>query len=102
VPGEPNSETRVELLERHGGWARYRLLPHTGKRHQLRAHMHALGRPIAGDRFYPDILPADLPDDRDRPLQLLARALAFDDPFTGTHRAFESARRLLPLTTWGN
>jgi len=97
VAGSPNSETRVELLERQGGLARYRLLPLTGKRHQLRAHMQALGLPLVGDRFYPRVLPADEPDDTQRPLQLLAQALAFDDPLTGTHRRFESQRRLLPL-----
>lgn len=97
VPGEPNSETRIELLERHGAFARYALEPTTGRRHQLRAHLAALGLPIVGDRFYPRVLPADAPDDPGRPLQLLARALRFTDPFTGEERAFESRRRLLPL-----
>jgi len=100
VPGEPNSETRIELLELRAGLARYRLTPVTGKRHQLRAHMNALGLPLLGDRFYPQVLPADLPDDAERPLQLLAQALAFDDPVTGKARQFESQRQLLPLRDW--
>ncbi|MDY0108141.1 MAG: pseudouridine synthase, partial [Giesbergeria sp.] len=46
VPGEPNSWTRMELREVAGAWARYRLSPITGKRHQLRVHMAALGLPL--------------------------------------------------------
>jgi hypothetical protein len=34
------------------------------------------------------------PDDYTRPLQLLARAVAFTDPVTGERRRFESARTL--------
>lgn len=97
VAGEPNSETRVDLLEHDGTHARYALEPLTGRRHQLRAHMDALGLPLVGDRFYPRVLPADWPDDPQRPLQLLARALRFTDPVTGQTRVFESRRQLLPL-----
>jgi len=100
VPGEANSETHIELIEQRGGMARYRLAPVSGKRHQLRAHMHALGLPLLGDRFYPEVLPADEADDPARPLQLLAQALAFTDPFTGEARRFESRRSLLPLSAW--
>lgn len=100
VPGEANSETHIDCLEQAGGWARYRLQPLSGKRHQLRTHLNALGLPIAGDRFYPTVLPADLPDDPARPLQLLARAIAFEDPMTGRPRSFESRRSLLPLRHW--
>ena len=32
--------------------ARVRLKPITGRSHQLRVHMLALGHPILGDRFY--------------------------------------------------
>lgn len=92
VAGEPNSETRVELMEQRGPWARYRLEPVTGKRHQLRVHMNALGLPIAGDRFYPRVLHgADEAEDFANPLRLLARGLAFTDPVTGERRRFESS-----------
>ncbi|MFC4603519.1 RluA family pseudouridine synthase [Rhodococcus kronopolitis] len=93
VPGEPNAETRIELLEVSGHRARYRLLPRTGKMHQLRVHLSSLGIPIVGDDFYPDLHDVP-PDDYSNPLQLLARSLTFDDPLTGEGRTFTSARRL--------
>ncbi len=89
--GEPNSETRIEQTEISSAWARYRLSPVTGKRHQLRVHMNALGAPIAGDQLYPQVLHG--PDDAEdfaKPLLLLARAMAFTDPVTGMARRFES------------
>ena len=93
VPGEPNSHTHMQVLEVAGSWARYRLTPITGKRHQLRVHMAALGLPLRNDPFYPVV--NDPPEgDYSRPLQLLARSLAFADPLTGEPRVFESARRL--------
>jgi tRNA pseudouridine32 synthase/23S rRNA pseudouridine746 synthase len=89
IAGEPNSETRIELLERgHDHW-RYALYPHTGRKHQLRVHMAALGAPIVGDNLYPLLAdPAD--DDHENPLRLLARELAFVDPLSGEPRRFES------------
>ena len=89
--GEPNSDTGIDLLERRGAWARYRLTPVTGKRHQLRVHLNGLGLPIAGDQFYPVVRrgPGE-PEDFTDPLRLLARAIAFDDPVTGEARHFES------------
>jgi tRNA pseudouridine32 synthase/23S rRNA pseudouridine746 synthase len=36
------------------GTTRMRLYPHTGRSHQLRVHMLALGHPILGDPFYSD------------------------------------------------
>jgi len=59
----------------------------------LRVHMAALGMPILHDDFYPDALPCK-GDDFSRPLQLLARRLAFDDPLNGERRVFTSARNL--------
>jgi len=93
VPGEPNSHTHMQVLEVAGGWALYRLSPVTGKRHQLRVHMAALGLPLRNDPLYPVINdPAE--GDYSRPLQLLARSLAFVDPLTGEERVFESKQRL--------
>ncbi|MFD8633054.1 RluA family pseudouridine synthase [Streptomyces sp. NPDC059533] len=97
VPGEPNAESLVELTATRGDLARYRLTPHTGRTHQLRVHMNALGLPILGDPVYPRVTdPA--PDDYRRPLQLLARVLEFTDPVTGTAHRFESTRELQAWT----
>ena len=93
VAGEPNSETVVDVIEVRGALALYRLQPHTGRKHQLRVHMMALGAPIVNDAFYPDALPCK-GDDFTRPLKLLARSIAFDDPITGKARQFASARTL--------
>ena len=89
VPGEGNSETLIDVLDKRGAQARYALSPVTGKKHQLRVHMNALGMPIANDRMYPPV--AVTPDDDyARPLQLLAKSIAFADPMTGQARYFES------------
>jgi len=93
VPGEPNSETVVEMIERRGDVVRYRLHPHTGRKHQLRLHLSSLGAPILNDAFYPVALPCK-GDDFSAPLQLLARAISFEDPLTGETRRFESERLL--------
>ena len=93
VAGEPNSETRIEALERRGEFTLYRLQPLTGKRHQLRVHLAALGIPIVNDAFYPHALPCK-GDDVSQPLQLLARSIAFDDPVSGKARRFVSERSL--------
>ena len=90
VAGEPNSETLLEVLERHGEQWRYRLFPVTGKQHQLRVHMAALGAPIANDTFYPELVDEKGVDDFTRPLKLLAHSLAFADPLSGQARHFES------------
>jgi tRNA pseudouridine32 synthase/23S rRNA pseudouridine746 synthase len=93
VAGEPNSETHVDLIEQRGALSLYQLQPVTGRKHQLRVHLAALGIPIINDAFYPLALPCKA-DDMSQPLQLLARAIAFDDPLTGQARFFESERTL--------
>lgn len=93
VEGEPNAETLIELIERRGEVARYLLHPHTGRKHQLRLHLAALGAPILNDVFYPVALPCK-GDDFSAPLQLLAREISFPDPLTGEVRSFASTRAL--------
>ncbi len=95
VDGEPNSETRIRLLKVEGTRALYQLEPVSGKRHQLRVHMMALGLPLEGDQFYPTVLRGpDAEEDFSHPLQLLAKSVAFTDPVTGEAREFHSALRL--------
>ncbi len=93
VPGEPNSETLVELIARRGDVAHYRLHPHTGRKHQLRLHLSSLGAPILNDAFYPVALPCK-GDDFSAPLQLLARSISFIDPLNWEARRFDSGFRL--------
>ncbi|WP_296187080.1 pseudouridine synthase [Pseudomonas sp. UBA1879] len=91
--GPSNTETRIEVCERKGDLWRYGLYPVTGKKHQLRVHMAALGAGICNDPFYPEVI-KDAVDDYDRPLKLLAQGLRFVDPVTGEERLFESRIRL--------
>jgi tRNA pseudouridine32 synthase/23S rRNA pseudouridine746 synthase len=114
IPGEPNAETHIEVLKqagpparqlgpdaRTGGTTLYRLIPVTGRKHQLRLHLSALGMPIVNDKLYPEISSAcvsenDLDRDNDfsDPLKLLAKSISFRDPLTGHERYFESSREL--------
>ena len=75
-------------------WALYDLAPHTGKTHQLRAHLNLLGSPILGDVLYPQVLP-DAPDRPEYPLQLLAYSLHFEHPITGAQVDLYSGRSLV-------
>ncbi|MCL9780575.1 bifunctional tRNA pseudouridine(32) synthase/23S rRNA pseudouridine(746) synthase RluA [Vibrio sp. S4M6] len=49
--GKP-SKTLYQVVEREDKCCVVRLLPITGRSHQLRVHMQALGNPIVGDEFY--------------------------------------------------
>lgn len=86
-PGEPNAETRIEPL----GAGRYRLIPRTGRTHQLRLHMAAIGLPIDNDPLYPNVIDVE-PGDFTAPLRLIAHRLEFSDPLTGDRRCFVSSR----------
>lgn len=95
APGTPNAETAIDVIEVRGDRARYQLRPHSGRKHQLRAHMNALAIPIINDRIYPVLQPHAVEgEDFARPLQLLAKKIAFTDPVTGVARSFESKRQL--------
>ena len=100
VPGEPffrmqetggaaNSETYIDVIARGEREWRYALRPVTGRKHQLRVHMAALGASIVGDVAYP-ALRARGAGDFTRPLQLVAKSLRFHDPLSGEERRFQS------------
>lgn len=95
APGEPNARTRIEVIDASGTEWRYRLHPETGRKHQLRVHMAALGAPIRNDDLYPRLRPP-APGQPPQPLQLLARSLSFLDPLTGQPRTFTSNQTLDP------
>jgi len=98
IEGEPNSETRIEVGERLGEHWRYTLHPITGKTHQLRVHMAALGAGLCNDPLYPQLLERSQreTDDYRYPLQLLAQRLSFVDPLSGQERRFDSRLALNP------
>ena len=113
VDGEANATSRIRLIRtitppersvvsagpprrgteagdrqvREAGVAEYELEPITGRTHQLRVNMNALGLPILGDPVYPVDLAPD-PYDFSSPLQLVAAEVAFADPQTGRPRRF--------------
>jgi tRNA pseudouridine32 synthase/23S rRNA pseudouridine746 synthase len=91
--GPANSETGIDVLARDAPLWRYELRPVTGRKHQLRVHMAAIGAPIANDPWYPTVS-AVADEDYTRPLALLARTLEFVDPLSATARRFDSRRQL--------
>jgi tRNA pseudouridine32 synthase/23S rRNA pseudouridine746 synthase len=95
VQGESNTDTLIELVAQNKPWTKYRLTPGSGKKHQLRCHLNALGIPIKDDQIYPILTPYQEYDiDLSRPLQLLAKEVSFLDPITKITRSFMSKRVL--------
>jgi len=101
IDGTPNSETRIAVCETSSAgdalfasklW-RYALYPRSGKKHQLRVHMAALGAAICNDPLYPTLREFSA-DNYAQPLQLLAHSLLFSDPLTGAERTFETQLKL--------
>lgn len=91
--GQPNALSRISVIEGKGDIWRYALEPVSGRKHQLRVHMAALGAPIVGDDCYPQLVER-ASDDYRAPLQLLACSLTFFDPLHGRPRQFHSRRTL--------
>jgi RluA family pseudouridine synthase len=79
--------TRYKTLSAAPGAALVELRPETGRMHQLRAHLAAIGRPIAGDGKYGGLFrlgAVDVPS-------LLLHAVALDIPHPdGGRRRFET------------
>jgi tRNA pseudouridine32 synthase/23S rRNA pseudouridine746 synthase len=83
--GKP-SKTLWEVVGREPGVTRVKLTPLTGRTHQLRVHMLALGHPILGDTFYAEGAARDAADR----LQLHAEMLGFAFPGETEIRRFVS------------
>lgn len=82
VHGKP-SVTHWRVLGHECEATRVELAPLTGRSHQLRVHLAALGHPILGDPLY-------APASKTPRLLLHATALGFGHPVSGTALAFES------------
>ena len=75
------SKTGWKVLSRESSATRVELYPKTGRSHQLRVHMKAIGHPIVGDTFYGDETLADR-------LHLHATQLQFRHPDGGDPMTF--------------
>ncbi len=94
------SRTRYRARTNSGGYTLVDCWPETGRQHQIRAHLDAIGHPIVGDKLYPDErIFADYQDHgweavADRlPLRrhaLHAAELRFPHPATGAEVLVES------------
>ena len=77
-PDGQQAVSHYEVLAKSGGLSLVKLLPETGRTHQLRVHMASIGCPLAGDWLYgteaPDLIP--------RPA-LHSYALTLTHPVTG-------------------
>jgi 23S rRNA pseudouridine1911/1915/1917 synthase len=98
------ARTGIEIVETRAGYALCRLALHTGRQHQIRLHLSALGCPVVGDKLYgPDermlarAADGELTDEDwqllEHPRQLLhAERYDFTHPMTG-----EPLRLVAPL-----
>ena len=83
--GKP-SVTHWRVLSRGAGATRVELHPETGRSHQIRVHLRALGHPILGDPFY---APEEVFQAAER-LLLHASSLALRHPDGGAWRQWEA------------
>lgn len=80
-----SSQTQWQVIGREENATRMLLVPLTGRTHQLRVHMLALGHVILGDAFYAQGEALAMADR----LQLHAQMLAFSHPADGRPLRFE-------------
>ncbi len=80
------AQTDWRVMKAEGDTTRVRLFPKTGRSHQLRVHMKALGHPILGDPFYATGPARDAPR-----LMLHAESLKLRHPDGGVGMTFRAA-----------
>ena len=76
--------THFEVLREAAGHAMLRVRLETGRTHQIRVHLSAIGHPVYADPLYGEAVPG-------RRLWLHAERLAFVHPVTGEAMEFEAA-----------
>jgi 23S rRNA pseudouridine1911/1915/1917 synthase len=86
-----NAKTEYEVLKEYENFSLLRVKIHTGRTHQIRVHMKAIGHPVVGDDVYTtkEALRAKIPFELHR-FFLHSTKLQFDDPATGVRVTSES------------
>jgi 23S rRNA pseudouridine1911/1915/1917 synthase len=78
-----SAELSYDCVLETDNYSLLRVFPVTGRHHQIRVQMQAMGNPIKGDVKY-----GARRGNKDRSIHLLARSLAFEHPFTGEKMSF--------------
>ena len=79
------ARTHYQVLEEYPGYSYVRLQLETGRTHQIRVHMAALGHPVAGDTLYGGLAQKDFEGQC-----LHARTIGFVHPVSGEYLEFTS------------
>lgn len=82
--------TEFQVIEKKSVHALLKLIPHTGRKHQLRRHCALAGMPIVGDARYGQ--------EHDDGLQLMSCLLSFSDPTTNEKVKVEIKPELMELS----
>lgn len=86
VQGGREAKTDYRVIERFKNYTHIELMLHTGRTHQIRVHMKAIGHPLLGDPVYG---PSKSLFGLDKQM-LHAKVLGFKQPITGEDLYFES------------
>ncbi len=100
------ASTFYEVMEHFDGFALLNCRPKTGRTHQIRVHLSAIGHPLLGEHIYKgrNRQGRGLPEAAPRPDRHLlhARSLTLHHPATGEERSFvaEPAKDFLDVWNW--
>src|SRR5690606_13105015 len=98
-PTSRDAETFFEVTERFAGYCAVRVLPKTGRTHQIRVHLAHVGHPVLCDKLYggrSKITRGELTGDPADTTVLLdrhalhAQRLSIDHPVSGERLTFEA------------
>ena len=91
APDGSPSVTHYTVLRRYGSHSLLRLRLETGRTHQIRVHMAAIGHPLLGDKLYGSEASSTLSETLGVPHQLLhAESLRFIHPISGDEISLRS------------